>query len=132
MPVGTAMALEERLRAQAPAGDGVEVAWNPEFLREAYAVEDTLRPDRLVFGTHSKQRAGDSGGDLRDPDHRPDPGGALRHRHRRVDQGRRQLVPGDQDQLHQRDGADVPGGRRRRDPARRRDWLSTSGSVGSS
>jgi UDPglucose 6-dehydrogenase len=55
VPVGTAMALEERLRAHAPAGDGVEVAWNPEFLREAYAVEDTLRPDRLVFGTHSAQ-----------------------------------------------------------------------------
>ena len=31
------------------------MAWNPEFLREAYAVEDTLRPDRLVFGTHSAQ-----------------------------------------------------------------------------
>ncbi len=55
VPVGTAMALEERLRSKAPAGDAVEVAWNPEFLREAYAVEDTLRPDRLVFGTHSKQ-----------------------------------------------------------------------------
>jgi UDPglucose 6-dehydrogenase len=53
VPVGTAMRLEERLRAKAPAGDAVEVAWNPEFLREAYAVEDTLRPDRLVFGTHS-------------------------------------------------------------------------------
>ena len=53
VPVGTAMALEERLRRLSPAGDGVEVAWNPEFLREAYAVEDTLRPDRLVFGTHS-------------------------------------------------------------------------------
>jgi UDPglucose 6-dehydrogenase len=55
VPVGTAMALEERLRSKAPAGDAVEVAWNPEFLREAYAVEDTLRPDRLVFGTHSKR-----------------------------------------------------------------------------
>ena len=55
VPVSTAMALEERLRAQAPAGDAVEVAWNPEFLREAYAVEDTLRPDRLVFGTHSPE-----------------------------------------------------------------------------
>ena len=54
VPVGTAMALEERLRRLSPAGDGVEVAWNPEFLREAYAVEDTLRPDRLVFGTHSR------------------------------------------------------------------------------
>ena len=50
VPVGTATALEERLRSL--AGDAVEVAWNPEFLREAYAVEDTLRPDRLVFGTH--------------------------------------------------------------------------------
>jgi UDPglucose 6-dehydrogenase len=54
VPVGTAMALEERLRRSAPAGDAVEVAWNPEFLREAYAVEDTLRPDRLVFGTNSR------------------------------------------------------------------------------
>ncbi|MCW2810662.1 MAG: ugd [Friedmanniella sp.] len=53
VPVGTALALEERIRRLAPAGDAVEVAWNPEFLREAYAVEDTLRPDRLVFGTHS-------------------------------------------------------------------------------
>jgi UDPglucose 6-dehydrogenase len=53
VPVGTAMDLEDRLRRQAPAGDAIEVAWNPEFLREAFAVEDTLRPDRLVFGTHS-------------------------------------------------------------------------------
>jgi len=45
--------LQERLRVQAPIGDGVEVAWNPEFLREGFAVEDTLRPDRLVFGTQS-------------------------------------------------------------------------------
>jgi UDPglucose 6-dehydrogenase len=55
VPVGTAPMLEERLRRLAPAGDGVEVAWNPEFLREAFAVEDTLRPDRLVFGTHSSR-----------------------------------------------------------------------------
>ena len=53
VPVGTALQLEQRLRSQAPAGDQIEVAWNPEFLREAYAVQDTLRPDRLVFGTHS-------------------------------------------------------------------------------
>src|SRR6185437_4354498 len=32
----------------------VELAWNPEFLREGFAVEDTLRPDRLVFGVHSE------------------------------------------------------------------------------
>jgi UDPglucose 6-dehydrogenase len=55
VPVGTAMELEARIRELAPAGDQIEVAWNPEFLREAYAVEDTLHPDRLVFGTHSQR-----------------------------------------------------------------------------
>jgi UDPglucose 6-dehydrogenase len=54
VPVGTAPALQERIRRLAPAGDGIEVAWNPEFLREAFAVEDTLRPDRLVFGVQSE------------------------------------------------------------------------------
>ena len=44
VPVGTAMALEERLRSSAPAGDAVEVAWNPEFLREAYAVRTRYGP----------------------------------------------------------------------------------------
>lgn len=34
----------------APAGRAVEVAWNPEFLREGYAVHDSLHPDRLVLG----------------------------------------------------------------------------------
>lgn len=48
VPAGTARGLAERIRRQAPAG--VELAWNPEFLREGHAVEDTLRPDRLVFG----------------------------------------------------------------------------------
>src|SRR4029450_9475626 len=61
VPVGTAMALQERLRSSAPAGEEVEVAWNPEFLREAYAVEDTLRPNRLVFGTHSRPAPGGPG-----------------------------------------------------------------------
>jgi UDPglucose 6-dehydrogenase len=53
VPVGTARALQDRLRALAPVGDRIEVAWNPEFLREGFAVEDTLRPDRLVFGTQT-------------------------------------------------------------------------------
>lgn len=53
VPVGTAPDLEQRLQRLAPAGDRVTVAWNPEFLREAHAVDDTLRPDRLVFGTRS-------------------------------------------------------------------------------
>ena len=50
VPVGTAPGLLDRLRSQAPAGDAVALAWNPEFLREGHAVEDSLHPDRLVLG----------------------------------------------------------------------------------
>jgi UDPglucose 6-dehydrogenase len=50
VPVGTAEWVEQLLHKYAPADTEVEVAWNPEFLREGFAVEDTLRPDRLVFG----------------------------------------------------------------------------------
>jgi UDPglucose 6-dehydrogenase len=55
VPVGTAQRLASRLRALAPVGDGVEVAWNPEFLREGHAVKDSLDPDRLVFGVGSPE-----------------------------------------------------------------------------
>ncbi|MCC9308197.1 UDP-glucose/GDP-mannose dehydrogenase family protein [Kitasatospora sp. RB6PN24] len=55
VPVGTAAALAGRIRRLAPAGAEVELAWNPEFLREGHAVDDTLRPDRLVIGTASEQ-----------------------------------------------------------------------------
>lgn len=50
VPVGTAAALERHARELAPDGVDVDVAWNPEFLREGRAVADTLRPDRLVLG----------------------------------------------------------------------------------
>ena len=50
VPVGTAASLQQRLAQRAPAGADVHLAWNPEFLREGYAVEDTLRPDRIVVG----------------------------------------------------------------------------------
>jgi len=47
VPVGTAQALREELVQIAPHAD---LAWNPEFLREGFAVEDTLTPNRLVVG----------------------------------------------------------------------------------
>ena len=50
VPVGTAADLGRRARALAGHGVDVEVAWNPEFLREGYAVQDTLHPDRIVLG----------------------------------------------------------------------------------
>ncbi|MEU9367661.1 UDP-glucose/GDP-mannose dehydrogenase family protein [Streptomyces avermitilis] len=50
VPVGTAPRVRDLLHEHAPAGNAVEVAWNPEFLRESHAVADTLRPDRLVLG----------------------------------------------------------------------------------
>jgi UDPglucose 6-dehydrogenase len=53
VPVGTAARVQELVDRLAPAGGGAEVAWNPEFLREGFAVQDTLHPDRLVVGTAS-------------------------------------------------------------------------------
>jgi UDPglucose 6-dehydrogenase len=47
VPVGTAARLRERLLKINPKAD---LAWNPEFLREGFAVEDTLHPNRLVVG----------------------------------------------------------------------------------
>ena len=55
VPVGTAARLQQRLTTAAPAGTDVELAWNPEFLREGFAVEDTIKPDRLVVGTTSER-----------------------------------------------------------------------------
>jgi UDPglucose 6-dehydrogenase len=54
VPVGTAERLAERISKLAPAGNQAELVWNPEFLREGFAVEDTLRPDRLVLGVRTE------------------------------------------------------------------------------
>src|SRR5690606_23075328 len=45
VPVGTAARLADKID-----GSGATLVWNPEFLREGWAVKDTIEPDRLVVG----------------------------------------------------------------------------------
>ncbi|MFF2371016.1 UDP-glucose dehydrogenase family protein [Agromyces sp. NPDC058110] len=52
VPVGTARRLADRI---AESGTGAALAWNPEFLREGYAVKDTIEPDRLVYGVDDER-----------------------------------------------------------------------------
>ncbi|GGO93558.1 UDP-glucose 6-dehydrogenase [Nocardioides phosphati] len=47
VPANTAGLLNERVVEH---GSGARLVWNPEFLREGYAIEDTLRPERVVIG----------------------------------------------------------------------------------
>jgi UDPglucose 6-dehydrogenase len=62
VPVGTAARLAEVVQEKVP---GAMLAWNPEFLREGFAVNDTLHPDRLVYGLDSGE-AGATAGALLD------------------------------------------------------------------
>ncbi len=53
VPSGSAAELATLLQTRARPGADIDLAWNPEFLREGTAVKDTLQPDRLVFGVQS-------------------------------------------------------------------------------
>ncbi len=59
VPVGTATELNDILQNLAPAGSAARLVWNPEFLREGFAVKDTLHPDRIVLGVINKSDAHD-------------------------------------------------------------------------
>lgn len=58
VPVGTGERLRVLLDALTPEGVAAELVWNPEFLREGRAVDDTLRPDRIVIGGASPAAEG--------------------------------------------------------------------------
>ncbi|WP_210479307.1 UDP-glucose/GDP-mannose dehydrogenase family protein [Naasia sp. SYSU D00948] len=53
VPVGTAARLAEKMER---SGSGASLAWNPEFLREGFAVKDTISPDRLVYGVPAGEK----------------------------------------------------------------------------
>ncbi|WP_258142687.1 UDP-glucose/GDP-mannose dehydrogenase family protein [Arthrobacter sp. MYb227] len=53
VPVGTARRLSKMIAEIKNPDISIGFAWNPEFLREGFAVEDTLTPDRLVVGADS-------------------------------------------------------------------------------
>ena len=104
---------------------GAVLAWNPEFLREGYAVQDTLHPDRLVYGLPAGAD-GELARRLLDEVYasragRRHPAGGHRLPDRGAGQGGGERVPGHQDLLHQRDGRGLRGQRRRRHQTRRRD-----------
>ncbi len=106
VPVGTGDEVEEIIRKARPDGEFAVVS-NPEFLREGAAIDDFMRPDRVIVGTDSDRARRGDGRHLspavpaRFPDrcHRSGIG--------RDDQIRRQRVSRDQDHLHQRDGGSV-------------------------
>jgi UDPglucose 6-dehydrogenase len=54
VPVGTAASLQLQI---AQHNSSANLVWNPEFLREGFAVEDTLRPDRIVLGAADESAA---------------------------------------------------------------------------
>jgi UDPglucose 6-dehydrogenase len=59
VPVGTAGQLREHLRRGTPAGVAVRLAWNPEFLREGFAIQDTVAPNRFVYGVDGESADAD-------------------------------------------------------------------------
>ena len=58
VPVGTARKLQGLTKSLSSDDIEVEVVWNPEFLREGFGIEDTLRPDRIVVGSADKASRG--------------------------------------------------------------------------
>jgi UDPglucose 6-dehydrogenase len=54
VPVGTTRQVAEAIRKRAPKGAEIEMVANPEFLREGSAVEDFLRPNRVIIGVESE------------------------------------------------------------------------------
>jgi UDPglucose 6-dehydrogenase len=100
VPVGSNRKVAEVIAEGQPDAD-FDVASNPEFLREGAAIDDFMRPDRVVVGVES-DRAAEVMADIYRPLYLRDfPIVTTRSRIRRDDQICRECVSGDQDHLHQ-------------------------------
>ncbi len=60
VPVGTGRRLQALFAREAARTSQIDVASNPEFLREGSAIEDFMRPDRVVFGVESERARDDA------------------------------------------------------------------------
>ena len=111
VPVKTGDKVAETIKRYCKARVEFDVVSNPEFLREGFAVEDLMRPDRIVIGVRSQRPVRRDEGDLR-----PVQGPDYRHGHqlRGVDQARLQFLPRPENLLHQRHLGHVRGHRRQR------------------
>ncbi|MFT4246055.1 MAG: UDP-glucose/GDP-mannose dehydrogenase family protein [Micrococcaceae bacterium] len=63
VPVGTAIKIAKILADNAPE---TVLVWNPEFLREGFAVKDTLSPDRIVYGLSDEKTKAKQGEEVLD------------------------------------------------------------------
>ena len=113
VPVGTGREVAKILRRTRPQG-GFDVASNPEFLREGSAIEDFMRPDRVVIGADSERARA-----IMHALYRPlylieTPMVFTDIETAELDQIRRQRLSRDQDHVHQRDRRSLRKGRRRR------------------
>ena len=102
---GDACALAARIRQGAPACTKEAVAWNPEFLREGFAVQDSLSPDPTAFGVISLGAGRDDPGQVyATPLADGVPALVMDLETAELVKVAANCLPGDRDLVHQRDG----------------------------
>ena len=92
VPVGTGFEVARIIRETQPSAE-FDVCSNPEFLREGAAIEDFMKPDRVVIGVGSQRARDVMAGVYRPLNPHPDADGVHQHRDRRGHQVRRQRLP---------------------------------------
>ncbi len=99
VPVKTGEKVAETIKRYCAAKVDFDVVSNPEFLREGFAVDDLMKPDRIVIGTRSPRPVA-AMKEIYAPFNAPD--GRDRHQFRRTHQTRFEFISGFENFLHQR------------------------------